>query len=257
MGRTFNFDSLGPWPTDTIGQQTWVSRMRAMLADMEQYFTGVAPVVVQLDQSVEPSQAEWETAYMAQTGQNLPIPPTADLVWYDSSQSRVAGHYRTIEGSSTVWRREHSWPRGATVVLESASFGTARSITYYIKENPTLFPLVTVILPTACDLILTAVFAATLVSGTGFLGVDFLMNGVKVGDVYYATASDQGIVNISTSQLVVCEAVIRNLPAGTYYIQMVIGITNSPAAPPTYSIGGVSGGSANGVYQLTARGIAL
>jgi hypothetical protein len=86
-----------------------------------------------------------------------------------------------------------------------------------------------------------------LSASSGTWGADFLINGVKAGTLYYSLASNRGIVERTTSGLIIAQLVTPTFPPGTYTIQAIFGRTN--ATTPTISL-------ANNIRALIVKGIA-
>lgn len=248
--------SMGGWPHDYNRQLDFWARLKVLLAQANQYVIDTAGEVVSLAQSTEPSQLQWENAWTTQTGLPLPIPTSAQLHWWNTSVNDFGGLYGTVEGSVTVYRRDHLYPRGGTIVMANDYKTDKITLTYAIGTNLTSYPKVTVDLPVACDLIMQFQLYVALSSGSGQWGADFLLNGVKVGTQYLGMASNMGIQNQSTSGLLFIEHTLYNLPAGEYTVQAEFGVTASPASPPTIIIGGLTGAANYGARQLMVRGIA-
>lgn len=248
--------SMGSWPNDYNRQLDYWNRLKLLLTQTNQYVIDTAGEIVTLSQSTEPTQGQWEAAWTAQTGLPLPIPASAQLHWWNTSVNEFGGLYGTIEGSVTVYRRDHLYPRGGTIVLANDYKTDALSLAYAIGTNLTSYPKVTVVLPVACNLIMQFQLYVNLTSGAGQWGADFLLNGIKVGTQYLGLATNIGIQNQATSGLLFIEHTLYNLPAGTYVVQSEFGITASPASPPTVGIGGLSGAASYGARELMVRGIA-
>lgn len=248
--------SLGSWPYDYNRQVDYFNRLKMLLTQANQYVIDTAGEIVLLSQATEPNQAQWEAAWTAQTGLSLPIPASAQLHWWNTSVNQFGGLYGTIEGSLTVYRRDHLYPRGGTIVMATDYKTDAISLAYSIGTNLTSYPKVTVVLPVVCNLIMEFELYVQLSSGSGQWGADFLVNGLKVGTQYLGLATNLGIQNHSASGLLKIEHTLYNVPAGSYTIQSEFGVTASPASPPTLAIGGLSGAGSYGARELNVRGIA-
>lgn len=235
MGQLVNIkNSLGNLPTTVSDQATYLSNLVNLL---DTYLTEVknnSPKPIVVSQENEPTQLEWESAWLAEH-YLLPIPPAARLLWYDTYNDTFGGEYGTTLQSGTVYKREPYYPKGATVVLEQKLDTTIASTTKGIAEGEVSTALVFT-LPTICDLILKYESFVTLSSGTGIWGVDFLLNGDKVGTTYFSVASDYGISNNTASGNLVTEILLKQMPAGDYTLQSLVGVCGSPASPPTLAI---------------------
>jgi uncharacterized coiled-coil protein SlyX len=98
-------DALGDYPTDPADQAQYVSDLNAIITNLNVAIDQNANKVVYLSQASEPTQNEWETAYTVQTGGSLPIPPSATLLWNDTTSNNVNGTYGTTPFTTDVVQR--------------------------------------------------------------------------------------------------------------------------------------------------------
>lgn len=239
---------LGQWPKNYIDQQQYLNKL---ITSFNNFYSSVLSNInsdITLSQPVEPTQTEWEAAWISQTGLLPPIPASATLLWYDTSNSTFGGMYGTVEGNATVYRREHVYPRGATIYLNQAFLSTNVSINTSLYANNANMPSLSFTLPCTCHLYLYAAMNVVSSAGTGAWGIDFLINGVKMGTQIYGAAPDYGIANTGTAGFLACPAVWPNLPAGNYTVQMMFGYVGSPGTPPTVAVG--SAGINDGRYMI-------
>lgn len=249
---------MGQWPDDYARQLEFWNRLKTLLQQANSFVIDNAGLVVLLEQATEPTQAEWEDAWELQTGLDLPIPPSAQLHWWNTNEDDFGGLYGTVEGNVTVYRRDNLYPRGASILMETAyKTDLLSSVQYAIGTNLADHPNVTIEVPVPVNLTLEYLLYANLSAGSGFWGADFLVDGIKVGTQYLGVATNWGICNESASNLVHAEHTIYNVAPGEYLIQALFGVCGSPASPPTVQIGGISGATAFGARVLTVRGIAL
>lgn len=240
--------SLGQWPRNYVDQQQYLNKL---LLEFNNFYASVLSNInsdVTLSQIVEPTQNEWEAAWTSQTGLLPPIPPSATLLWYDTSNNTFGGMYGTVEGNATVYRREHIYPRGSTIYLNQNYLNSSISTSTSLYSNNANLPVLTFSLPCTCHLYIYSAMNVTLSAGTGSWGIDYLVNGVKMGTQVYGAAADYGIVNTATAGFLACPAVWPNLPAGNYTVQMMFGYVGSPGTPPTLALG--AAGVNDGRYMI-------
>lgn len=247
-----DFNSLlTTWNPDCLSQVEFIERLKAALIDTRYYIDNNISNTVQLNQSSEPTQAQWEQAWVSQTGKALPISPSATLLWFDTNNNTFGGQYGTTIGHSTVYRREPIYPKGATIFYDSDFLTSSQTITADITATRALMPTLEFTINQSFDLHLSFTLAVTF-SGTGQYGLDFELNGEKIGTTYFGIPANYGIVNGSTTQTITAHAFVPNLPAGNYEIQALFGVVGTPATAPTLTIGG-TGSSGLGARLLVAR----
>jgi len=90
---------------------------------------------------------------------------------------------------------------------------------------------------------------ATYSSGSGLVGADFLLDGVKQGTLLHAISTDQGIYTVAGTAPMLTFIQIDDVPPGTHTIQAIAGVAGSDPTPPTiiYAAG----------RSLKAKGYAL
>jgi hypothetical protein len=255
-----NFMSIGLWPSDPLEQQLVMQQLKLALRSKTDSLFETAAYRVELKQTTVPTQGQWESAWTAQTGLPTPILPSATLIWTDTNYTPnvIGGIYGTTPLSTTVVRRESRYPVGGTSYFGSASLSAAVSNNAAINTNNSSHPSLTAVLPVVSDLLLTYSLYVNLVSGTGNWGADFLVNGVKAGTQYQGISTVSGLVVSNTSGLVQATIHIPNLPAGSYKIQALFGVTGAPTTPPVIAYGGIGAGANQYGYRvLTVRGIAV
>lgn len=250
-------DGLGLWPSDYSRQLEWVNRFKLKLQQANDFIVDSIGLVVTLYQATEPTQLEWETAWTAQTGLPTPIPATADLLWFNTSENAFGGIYGTVIGSTIVYARTNRYPRGGAIYVNSG-YKTDRinPLTHNIGAQLSNYPALTFTLPVVSDIVMEFSLYVKLNSGTGQWGADFLINGVKAGTQYMGIPTNQGIFNGHTHGQIAAKFTLSNAPAGTYTIQSIFGVTNNPVSPPNLIIGGVSGADSYGARVLLVKAYA-
>lgn len=226
---------LPPFPRDPLDQIAWFNRLKTLLNNMDAAIDNAVVDVVTLEQTTLPSQATWETAYTSQTGKSLPIPPSARLLWWDTTNARFGGVFGTLTNDDTVYARLSLNAPGAVHLMENDIVTGTQSVDYNIGENLAHYPSVTVSPNVAVKFRLALSLSLALSSGSGSWGGDFLINGVKIGGVYYALASNRGILERTTAGQILIKAETPTLEPDTYEIQAIFGRTN--ATTPTLTAG--------------------
>lgn len=252
-------NGLPTWNNDPADQILWIQQLKTMLQAQTDKILEKQHDVILLSQTTEPSQVQWETAYTAQTGKSLPIPPYASLVWWDSNNNIIGGYFGTVFGSTTIYRREHKYPRKGTIYYGQSYLGNTVTTTAAINTSNTNHPSLSFSLPISCDLHLRYVLSVRITAGSGQYGGDFLFNGEKIGSTLLGVAPSLGITNYGADHNYIVEAFIpaANVQAGNNVIQAIFGVTGLPASPPTLQYGGTTGAASNwGIRVLTVKGVA-
>ena len=245
------------WNQDCFSQSDFIDRLKQYMRDSVAYVKENTTSVVRLNQSTEPTQFEWEQAWLAQTGKTLPISPNGSLLWFNTKTNEFGGEYGTTENLSTVYRREPLYPKGAVVYHNNAFLITTQAnLRVGIGASQAYYPSLTFTIRQTCDVILT--FQAAIAYNGGAsqsLGVDFELNGQRVSTTYFTgLSSTNALVAYPPSaaiETIQVSAPILNLPAGTYLVQALMGQT---------TVGGYSdigiGGATRGARILTVKAIA-
>lgn len=230
------FNQLSIFPRDPLDQIDWFNQLKTLLNNADAAIGAALVDVVTLEQSSLPSQANWETAYTTQTGKAVPIPPSAKLLWWDTTNNRFGGEFGTLTNDDTVYPRLSLNSPGAIHLLERDSVTGTQTVDYVIGENLAHYPAISISPNVPVILQMTLTMMTTLSSGSGSWGGDFLINGVKHGSLTpHLLASDRGLIERSTTgQLVVIDSTVT-LDPGDYEIQAIFGRTN--ATTPTVSVG--------------------
>jgi hypothetical protein len=252
---TVNFQNqLGVWPNDIGSQIIWVDKLKALLQQMDTELAETAHFVVELQQATEPSQAEWEAAWLFQTGRPLPISKAADLIWWDTSEDYIGGLYGVLLDSTTVQRKDPKNPRNSVALYQIDSEVDAQSITANIGADNTPYPSIDFTNSQPLRLELEFQMFVDLASGTGVFGADFLVDGVKVGSSYYGVSTDQGIICMNASGFLRVVADIPEVAPGSHTVQVIFGVCGVNPTPPTLDIGGLSAAGGFGARQLIVKG---
>lgn len=254
-----DFMALPIWPgsSDNMEQQLFFSDLKLALKSATSALFQTGSYKVKLTQPTEPSQSQWEAAWTAQTGRSLPILPTAILLWIDSATNQTAGVYSTTSlDSGTILRRESRYPRSGVSYRNIVVATSAQSSNAAIGINNSNHPSLTWTQPVKADVLFTYQLYVLLSSGTGTWGADFVLDGVKLGSQIFGTATNSGIINNSASGDLMVACLAPNVTAGQHTVQVIFGVTGSPASPPTLAYGGVGSGAGQyGVRELVVEAI--
>lgn len=245
---TLDLSTLGQWPDDCVRQKYFMLGLQTKLNSLVAASNAASADTVVLSQTSEPTQGQWETAYTAQTGNAIPIPPAAQLIWFNSVTSEIAGVYGTFTGTTTVRKRAMRYGSGIVHASAVAYDNVARSSNRTLQENSALLPSVTI--TTYVQTILKLEFSVSITSGGANGAIDFLLNSTKVGTQYAIVAPYDGIVSGLGVGRYTAQFMIDNLPAGVYTIRPLFGTYGS-----TYSGTVIGWGGANNVTRLSAEAI--
>jgi hypothetical protein len=241
-------DLIGLWPEGCADQETYLNQMISILNTKWIEVQNGSSRVLTISQATEPTQAQWESQWVIQTGYALPIPSSAVLVWYNNYTAKIGGIYGTAAGFSTVFRREHQSPIGSTIYFNRASLISAQSITTNLVATAAIMPSLTFTITQKAHFLLEFILG---VGTTVACGADFLVNGVKIGTTNGGAAPDNGIVQCSVNSILRASYSMLNMLPGTYTIQALCGLNGSTTGTIT-----VGGATALGARSLIVRAIA-
>lgn len=241
---------LPPWPgQDPAGQVFWINRLKELLTNLDDRIETALVSTVILEQAAQPVQGDWETAYTTQTGLALPIPANAVLQWWDTTNDRFGGIYGTLAGGDgTVYARDNRYSPGQVVAFDAAYMNDSVSVTTGISAIVSTQPMVTLELVVPARIRMAYSLMTDLTASSGNWGIDFTLNGTKVGGEYYSIAANRGLTERNNDGVLRAEAETPVLAAGTYEIQALFGVTSGT---PTVGIGGN-----NGIRLLWAEAVA-
>lgn len=247
---------MGEWPAhDYADQREYWMRIRGLLDQMYVEMRDRSFYQVTLEQAAEPTGDEWEVAWLAQTDLGLPINTNSILVWVDSASGEVAGLYGVVDGSTVPQQFDSVYPKNGVVLVESAYTSAAVSSTYNIGDNISDFPSITFTVNQRVKLEIYGRMFVTLASGTGQWGMDFLVDGDKVGTTEYGLPADQGLFSTNATGHLHARAIIT-LEPGTHTVQMIMGAVGTPGSPPTLDHGGTAY-TDEGVRYLQVKGFTV
>lgn len=249
---------LGQFPINPSGQITYINQLKLLLSQFQTYVDSNTSDIILLPQVSEPTQSEWEMAWLQQTGKTLPISTSAIFYWWDVGINDLGGVYGILLDTTDVVRKDAKYPRSGLVLYETAYKSSAETVNTQIGSDHSVHPSVTITVPVVVRLEMTYTFWADRVTGTGAVAADFLLNGVKVGNQYYGLASDQGLYSIENSGQMRAFADIPNVLPGSYTIQTIFGYVGVDSSPPTFAIGGTASATGNfGIRSLVVKGYTL
>ena len=239
---------LPSWSGDCAEQTLFIDALKQQLqsALIASETHQVTPVF--LSQATEPSQAQWETAYPAQTGRSLPILPSTQLLWWNSTTNSFGGLYGTTPLNNTVYSRAPRYTKGTHIFQESkVPSGATISASTPIGVNA-FSETISVSLNQRFNLeLIHNVFLNVTVAGT--IGGDFLINGIKAGTSYFGVQNNRSLFESQQSQLYATRIFLENMPAGAYTFQNIFGYTGSPVTAPAATKAGI------GQFTVKAYGL--
>lgn len=242
-------NDLPMWSADPSMQIAIVEQMKTMLNELQNTILANINRTITLFQASQPTQGEWQTAWTG-AGYSLPISPSATLIWFNTTSSRIGGTYGTLTGGDgTVYNRGSRFAPGSVVYMDTAARGDSVASTNAIGVGNSNHPSLSFLLPVRANLRLEYILSVNLNSGSGSWGADFLLNSQKVGTVYFNIASNAGLSARSTAGVVHAVAELTDVQPGNYTIQALFGNTGGSVA--VLGIGGTYG-----IRLLTARAYA-
>lgn len=250
---TSEFLELPGWSKEYADQFVFFEQLKTMLTNQKTDIFANISLPIQVDSAVEPNQAQWEAAWIA-AGYTLPIQPSATLIWWDTTNNVSGGSFgSTPTSSGTVYSRDTLYAPGTTCFADEESLSSSVSSSVSLGVTPTNHPLITFTLPRDSDLFVTyELYVHT--AGSGSWGGDFLLDGAKVGTLYYGLPLNVGISQISQPGRLFTQARIPNVPAGDHTLRALMGVVLSPLTPPTLVYGGLT---TYGLRTLTVRAVTL
>ncbi len=225
------FAQLPIWPRDVVDQIDWFNRLKMLLNNWDATINAGVVDAVTLEAATEPSQSDWETAYTTQTGKALPIPPTARLLWWDTTNSRQGGVYGTLTNDDTVYPRSSINSPGSVAIFETEALTATHTVDYVIGESLVNHPALDVTLTVPMKLFLTYTLIAQVSAASA--GADFLIDGVKQGTLHLGLASNRGF-EVQAHGQCIATLLTPTLDPGTYTIQAIFGRTNGTT--PTVTV---------------------
>lgn len=252
-----NFN-LGPWPTDPSQQGIYITQLLNRMSQMNNYVNDHSADIIFLEQVSEPTQGEWEIAWLAQTSKPLPMSKGAVFYWWDSSSDVLGGSYGILKDDTTVVRKDPKYVRSGIVIKDEEWLSVAVSTDSWINTEISNHPSITFTNNQVVNLELSYELWVQLNTGSGLWGADFLLDGVKQGTAVHGVPSDQGIISTSVSGLLRAFMVVPNVEPGEHTVQAIMGVVGSDATPPTIDYGGVATSLGNyGVRTLSVKGYAV
>ncbi|KKK71053.1 hypothetical protein LCGC14_2917810 [marine sediment metagenome] len=257
MSDVVNFD-MGPWPTDPAKQVLFMGQLTNRLVQMDTYLRGKTADIILLEQAGEPTQEEWEIAWLTQADKPLPISKGAVFYWWDTVSNSLAGCYGILLDAIDVIRKDPKYVRSGIVIKDETSLSTAVSTSDPIGTVLENHPLIAFTNNQIIQLELVYELWVQLDSGTGLWGADFLLDGVKQGTAIHSVSADQGIFSTAVSGLVRAFMTVANVEPGTHIVQAMLGIVGTDGNPPTIEYGGIENVAGNyGLRTLSVKGYAL
>ena len=246
-----NFD-LGVYPNDPASQIVYFNQIKQLLINLDTQVNALTSDVVELAQSTEPTQGEWETAWTVQTGKSLPISKNASLYWWSTVTDTLGGCYGMLLDSATVLRKDSKYSRGGIGYFGSSYTSDLVQSSSPIGAQNSPHPSLTFELNQVMDLELTYQLYFIKVGGVAAnkVGADFLLDNVKVGSDIYSIATDDGVVSSTDSGLLLATAVVTGVSAGAHTVQAIYGYVGGVAQQSDH-------GGDYGIRLLVVKGYIL
>lgn len=230
--------NLGDWPTDEAKQVVWMGQFMQNLRQFELYTKDRASYVIHLEQASEPTQNEWELAWITQTGEPMPISKGALFYWWDSVTDSLGGSYGVLLDDTVIRRRDAKYARGGVVVKEdTVTTAAVTGATHLINNNLSSHPALTFSNNQVADIEFEGIVPVTYNSGTGNVGMDFLLDGVRVGTTLFSLSDSQAIFSLPGSGVLMGIVTVPNVPAGDHTVQMVVGSLENDPTPANVDYG--------------------
>ena len=224
--------NLGTFPTDSSKQALYMNQLLQNLKQFEVYVDAKTADMILLQQPSEPTQSEWEIAWLAQTGKSMPLSKGAVFTWWDTVNNCLGGCYGILLDDTVVRRKDPKYVRSGIVFKENTVVqAPVAAAAYLIGTNLVNHPVVTFTANQKVELEIEGVVPVTYNSGTGDIGMDFLLDGVKVGTTLFTLSDAQAIFNIPGSGVLSGTIVVPDVSAGAHTLQMIVGSLDNDATP--------------------------
>lgn len=229
---------LGPFPTDPAKAAIYMQQLLQNMKNFEEFVQDKASYVVRIEQAAEPTQTEWEMAWLVQTGRPMPMSKGAIFIWWDSTLDELGGMYGILKDDTTVRRRDPKYVRGGIVTRESTvTAATVDGVAYLIGTNLANHPSLSFTCNQEIDLEIEGIAPITYNSGTADVGMDFILDGERVGTRVASLSDDQAIFNLPGSGVLHGIITVPGVSAGAHTVQTVIGSLASVVTPSNIDIG--------------------
>jgi len=235
--QTFDFLSLGAWPSDCFDQEVFIENLQTKLNELREFVDLNASYVILLSQTTEPTQGQWETAWIVQTGLPLPIPASAVLLWYDTTTSTFGGNYGTVTGFSTVYKRVPEYIKGTFTYINQINDAASHSSLRSLYDNGAALPSITFTTYVPTTVIME--FGFTCSAGATNAGSDFMLDNVKLGTQYSSVLPNGGILENFAAPRQFMSFILPAVPAGAHVARPLLGVVGAPATPSTVTWGGL------------------
>lgn len=233
---------LGIWPNDCGRQQLYIENLKQYLRQVESGVQNNFAYSIFVPQSVEPSQADWELAWIEQTGLPLPISSSANLYWLSEDGTTGLGIYGTAESSSVVTNRVSNSDILLHSKFASVTTGIVTNFAGLIGSE-FLYPAETFFLPTKSNIIMEVMtFGYVYIGAAGPFALDFLLDGERVGVQYYDMAVGEGFSRmfensaINTPGSIGAIALVPDVEAGEHTFAVTIGFVDGATVLGRYGV---------------------
>ena len=232
-------DILPSWPTDSLSQSEWISTLKMKLDELVgDSLNSSYRRIVMIESVTEPIKDDWERAFLFQIGESLPIPPyNVDLVWVHPTTKKVLGVFQ-IDPATNEPELLSVNSRGSVVVSDmfvqsqfpvsgiSNHISAALDSTYVVSGSITL--------PKTSDLIVSYSTQVEILSGSGFVGADLLLNNEFVSEKFLGLPKFIGLSQIDYSGTLDFFIILPDIGAGTHNLEVRTGYVGNTSV--TYNL---------------------
>ena len=213
--------SVQEWPEDYNDQIVAFDALKEALNNYHNSLIHKGSVTLVLKQTTEPTQGQWETEWTNSTSYSTPIAHGTKLIWYDTDVSAIMGFFTVVEGSTDVVK-VNDVSLGSVHAMETAALQDSTAVAVNLQNSTASMPSVNLTTTKNCDLYIS-LDCEVAYSGSGDYGADFIMNGVKQGNVVYGVSSNESPAETATGGIYHFEMIIQDVESGTYSIQSLMG----------------------------------
>lgn len=232
MSDSVDFN-LGPWPTDPSKQSLYITQLLNKFVQLSTYVDSVSSDIILLEQMSEPTQEQWEMAWLAQTGKTMPVSKGASFYWWDNVNNVLAGIYGVLLDSTDILRKDPKYVRSGIVIRETDIItDIVSAVDYEIGTNLSDHPSLTFTNNQVINLEMVYSLGLVYDSGTGLIGGDFLLDGVKQGTLLYGVSADEGVASFASDGTWEAFINVPNVQPGTHVVQAIAGTAASDPTPP-------------------------
>lgn len=221
----FNFLSdMGMWPQSYIDQQFFVQTLLSNLQLQYQEQRAAMHRVFTVESTTEP---DWLTQWISKTGLTY-IPENVLLVWTKNNVVQEVYVY----ANGAIRQFAPNGVAGLLNTLETSYNVTTRSYDSSILTTTDRTSL-TFTLPYDSTVEILYFVNLDFTAGTGEIGVDFQLDGDKLGTSLFSIPNDEGIFSRSTDGPLYVPLTLDSVSAGGHTLQVLLGRETTSTAEVT------------------------